>query len=240
MKYLALLSGIARLALLPTLRVDSNSSTLLNPQPVRRWKSCMTSLLVVTIAGFFLISLKVARAQQEVKPPAVPPMLETPRPLDNLETKEPAAPQNTPVSRESIGNGAAAPQNTPVTMKSVGKERANVRAKPKLKAKILFQVFRGYPIKVEKQKDDWVYVTDYKHNAGWVYKPMLSSIKTVVVLAENANIRKGPGLKGPVVKQASGGEIYKLFTEKDRWVKVGYYSKNEVIGWIRDDLVWGE
>ena len=92
MKYFALLSGMARLALLPTLRGDSNSSTLLNPQPVCRWKSCMTILLVVTIAGFFLISLKVARAQQEVKPPAVPPMLETPRPLDNLETKEPAAP----------------------------------------------------------------------------------------------------------------------------------------------------
>jgi hypothetical protein len=62
----------------------------------------MTNLLVVTIAGFFLISLKVARAQQEVKPLAAPPMLETPRPLDNLETKEPAAPRDTPVSRKSI------------------------------------------------------------------------------------------------------------------------------------------
>jgi SH3-like domain-containing protein len=240
MKYLALLSGLVRLALLPMLRGDSNSSTLLNPQPVWRRKNCMTSLLVVTIAGFFLISLKVARAQQEVKPPAVPPMLETPRPLDNLETKEPTAPRNTPVSRKSIGKRPAAPQNTSVTMKSIGKERANVRAKPNLASEILFQVSRGYPIKVEKQKDDWVYLTDHKHNSGWVYKPMVSSIKTVVVLAENASIRKGPGLKGPVVKQASEGEIYKLFAEKGRWVKVGYYSKNEVIGWIRDDLVWGE
>jgi SH3-like domain-containing protein len=200
----------------------------------------MTILLVVTIAGISLLSLKGARGQQEVKPPAVPPMLETPRPLDNLETKEPAAPRNTPVSRKSIGKKPAAPQNTPVTMKSIGKERANVRAKPNLKSEILFQVFRGYPIKVKKKKNDWVYVTDHKHNSGWVYKPIVSSIKTVVVLAENANIRKGPSLKGPVVKQASEGEIYKLFAEKGRWVKVGYYPENEVIGWIRDDLVWGE
>jgi hypothetical protein len=48
MKYFALLSGMARLALLQTFRGDPNSSTLLNPQPVCRWKSCMTILLVVT------------------------------------------------------------------------------------------------------------------------------------------------------------------------------------------------
>ena len=39
--------------------------------------------------------------------------------------------------------------------------------------------------------------------------------------------------------QASKGEIYKIFDEKGQWVKVGYYLENEVIGWIREDLVWG-
>jgi SH3-like domain-containing protein len=93
---------------------------------------------------------------------------------------------------------------------------------------------------VEKQKDGWVYVTDFKHKSGWVYRPLVANIKTVVVLAKNAHIRKGPSLKRPVVKLASEGEIYKLFAEKGRWAKVGYYWENEVIGWIRDDLVWGE
>jgi len=195
--------------------------------------------------GFFLISLKGAWAQREVEPPPLPPMLETPRPLDNVETKEPAATQSPPVSMKGPAKGPAAHRNTPVantpaTMMSIGKERANVRAKPNLKSEILFQVFQGDPIKVEKQKDDWVYVTDYKHNAGWVYKPLVSNIKTVVVSADNANIRKVPGLKGPVVKRAAEGEIYKLFAEKGQWVKVGYYWENEVIGWIREDLVWGE
>ena len=40
--------------------------------------------------------------------------------------------------------------------------------------------------------------------------------------------------------QASKGEIYKIFDEKGEWVKVGYYLENEVIGWIRQDLVWGD
>jgi hypothetical protein len=40
--------------------------------------------------------------------------------------------------------------------------------------------------------------------------------------------------------QVSKGEIYKIFDEKAEWVKVGYYLENEVIGWIREDLVWGD
>jgi len=205
-----------------------------------RGKNWMTKLIIVATMGFFLLGLEGARAQQKVEPPSIPPLLETPRPLENIETKEPVAPQNPTVSRKSNGKRVAAPQSLPVAMKSIGKKRANVRAKPNLKSDVLFQVFQGDPIKVAKQRDDWVYVTDYKHNTGWVYKPLVSNTRTVVVLVDNANIRKGPGSKGPVVGKGSEGEIYKLFAEKGRWVKVGYYWENKVIGWIRDDLVWGE
>jgi hypothetical protein len=58
-----------------------------------------------------------------------------------------------------------------------------------------------------------------------------------LVTVEDANIREGPSLRKPAVKQASKGEIYNIFDEKGEWVKVGYYLENEVIGWIRQDLV---
>ena len=61
-----------------------------------------------------------------------------------------------------------------------------------------------------------------------------------MILVDNANIRKGPNLNTPIVMKASQGNIYKIFGEKGDWVKVGYYLENEKIGWIRDDLVWGE
>jgi SH3-like domain-containing protein len=125
-------------------------------------------------------------------------------------------------------------------MKSIGKDRVNVRSKPNLKSDVEFQAYLGYPIQVEKQKDNWVYFTDWKNKSGWVYRPLVSNIKTAVILVDDANIRKGPSLRTPVVTKASQGEIYKIFAEKGNWVKIGYYLENEEVGWVRDDLVWGD
>jgi SH3-like domain-containing protein len=125
-------------------------------------------------------------------------------------------------------------------MQSIRKNLVNVRSKPKLNSEVVFQASLGYPVQIEKQKSNWVYCTDYKSQAGWIYKPLLSKTQTAVILVEDANIRKGPSLRRPVVLQASKGEIYKIFDEKGQWIKVGYYQENEVIGWIRQDLVWGD
>lgn len=125
-------------------------------------------------------------------------------------------------------------------MQSIGKDGVNVRSKPNLNSEVVFEAAMGYPIQIEKQQNNWVYFTDWKNNAGWVYKPLVSRTQTALIVVEDANIRKGPSLRRPAVKQASKGEIYKIFDEKGEWVKVGYYLENEVIGWIRQDLVWGE
>ncbi len=125
-------------------------------------------------------------------------------------------------------------------MQSIGKDRVNVRSKPTLNSDIVFEASLGYPIHIEKQRNNWVYFTDWKSKTGWVYKPLISRTQTALITVEEANIRKGPSLRRPVVKQASRGEIYKIFDEKGEWVKVGYYLEDEVIGWIRQDLVWGE
>jgi SH3-like domain-containing protein len=124
-------------------------------------------------------------------------------------------------------------------MASIGKDRVNVRSKPNLSSEVLFQASLGYPVEIEKQQDIWVYFTDWKHHAGWVNKGLISKTRTAVIMDE-ANIRRGPGLNQPVVTKASQGEIYKIFAEKGDWVKIGYYLENEAVGWVRQDLVWGD
>ena len=51
----------------------------------------MKKFITLASAGLLLFSLQGARAQREVEPPAVPPMLEGQRPLAHPETREPAA-----------------------------------------------------------------------------------------------------------------------------------------------------
>jgi hypothetical protein len=49
----------------------------------------MKKFITLASAGLLLVSLQGARAQREVEPPAVPPMLEGQRPLAQPETREP-------------------------------------------------------------------------------------------------------------------------------------------------------
>jgi hypothetical protein len=55
----------------------------------------MKKFIILASAGLLLFNLQGARAQREVEPPAVPPLLEGNRPLAQPETREPAAPKQT-------------------------------------------------------------------------------------------------------------------------------------------------
>jgi hypothetical protein len=55
----------------------------------------MKKFTTLASAGLLLFSLQTARAQREVAPPAVPPMLEGQRPLAQPETRDPATPKQT-------------------------------------------------------------------------------------------------------------------------------------------------
>jgi lipoprotein-anchoring transpeptidase ErfK/SrfK len=55
----------------------------------------LKKFITLAIAGLLLFSVEGAWAQREVKPPAVPPILEGQRPLPQTETREPAAPKQT-------------------------------------------------------------------------------------------------------------------------------------------------
>lgn len=54
----------------------------------------MNRLLTLALTGIFVVSLQgPGWSQKEVAPPPIPPLLEGQRPLEHVETKEPAAPR---------------------------------------------------------------------------------------------------------------------------------------------------
>ncbi|GLI35382.1 SH3 domain-containing protein [Desulforhabdus amnigena] len=124
--------------------------------------------------------------------------------------------------------------------KSIGKDNVNIRSGPSLNDKIIYEAPLGYPIKIEKEQGKWVFFRDWENDAGWVYKSFVSEIPTAVVLVKVANVRNSPGTAHKVVAKVHRGEIYKIVGKKGDWIKLGYYSGGEEIGWIRRDLLFGD
>jgi hypothetical protein len=98
----------------------------------------MRKLLVIVTVGTFLLGLKGAWAQKEVKPPPVPPMLESPRPLEVPETKEPAAPakpgeeaktKKTDTAKKSLKKARAKKDGTKKKTAKAGKKKGQKAAK---------------------------------------------------------------------------------------------------------------
>ena len=99
----------------------------------------MKKFITLASAGLLLFSLQAARAQREVAPPAVPPMLEGQRPLAQPETREPAAPKQTEA-------GKAKPKAKPTAKTKV---KADKKAQKKATAKTATS---KQPPKVVKKK----------------------------------------------------------------------------------------
>lgn len=97
----------------------------------------MKKYITLAIAGLFLFSLQPARAQRQVEPPAVPPMLEGQKPLAQPETREPAAPKQAETvkakpktqAKTKAKAGKKAPKKAAVKTKSPHKATKEVKKK---------------------------------------------------------------------------------------------------------------
>ena len=124
--------------------------------------------------------------------------------------------------------------------KSIAKDQVNLRTGPSQDSEILLVAPQGYPIQVVNKSGQWAQFRDWQDNQGWVFASLISDIDTAVILVEKANIRAAAGTSSSVAASASIGEIYRILGQKGDWVHLGYYDTNTPLGWIRDDLVFGE
>lgn len=96
----------------------------------------MKKFITLVSAGLLLFSLQAARAQKEVEPPAVSPMLEGQKPLAQPETREPAAPKQTepgkvkPKAKTTAkAKACKPPQKKAAAKKAISKKPAKVAKK---------------------------------------------------------------------------------------------------------------
>ncbi|MEN8256313.1 MAG: SH3 domain-containing protein [Thermodesulfobacteriota bacterium] len=123
-------------------------------------------------------------------------------------------------------------------MVSVDADMINLRSGPGSKYKVLWELGRGYPLKVIGSKGSWYRVVDFENDKGWVYKKLVSRKAHLVVKKRAINLRSGPSTRYKIVRQAKRGVVLRTLERRKGWVKIRHDEEN-VEGWVKRDLLWG-
>jgi SH3-like domain-containing protein len=119
---------------------------------------------------------------------------------------------------------------------SVKKDGVNIRSGPGTDHNVVWQVFESFPLKILKRDGKWVSVEDYQGDKGWIYSPLVSSKKTVIVNVEMGNMRSGPSTNDDVIAEVKKGVVFEAREMSGDWIKVRY--KDGLTGWMHNSLLW--
>jgi len=123
-------------------------------------------------------------------------------------------------------------------MVSIANDLVNMRSGPGQKYSVIWELGKGYPLKVLQTKGEWLKVTDYENDTGWIYKKLVNRTPHLIVKKKIVNIRSGPGTGYKIVRKAQNGVVFQTLERKKGWVKVKHEEEN-VVGWVMRSLLWG-
>lgn len=118
---------------------------------------------------------------------------------------------------------------------SIVKDNVNIRSGPATKYDVLFQLPKGYPLKVLEHKEKWLKVSDYENDKGWIYATLTSKTRYIIVKVKEGNVRSGPGTSYEKVGKVYRDVIMKRAAKKGDWIK---FVHPELTGWVHKQLVW--
>ena len=113
---------------------------------------------------------------------------------------------------------------------------ANIRSGPGTNYDIIWQVYKYYPLRVIKKTKQWYRFVDFEGDKGWIYRPLVRKIASVITIKEKCNIRSGPGTNYAVVFTTEKGVAFKVINRKGNWIHIRHADGDE--GWIYKSLVW--
>lgn len=118
---------------------------------------------------------------------------------------------------------------------SVAKDGVNLRSGPDTKYSVLYELPEGYPLKVEERKGQWIKVSDFENDQGWIFSSLVSKTDYVIVTIKNGNVRSGPGINNDKVGEVVREVLLKKVGQQGDWYEV---SHPKLKGWIHRKLVW--
>lgn len=115
-----------------------------------------------------------------------------------------------------------------------------LRAGPGSSYKQIAEMPKYHPLKVIARSGKWYKVVNWMNTRGWIYGPLLSNVKTVVVKKWEVNLRSGPGTRYKRITRLYQGYTLRVLKRSGSWYKVIMVDPPKGIkGWIHRKLVWG-
>jgi SH3-like domain-containing protein len=122
-------------------------------------------------------------------------------------------------------------------MVSISGDKVNLRSGPGTNYPIVWELGKGYPLRVVESRGGWHRVIDFENDGGWISGKLVSRRPHLVVKKNRINIRSGPSTKYKVIGQANYGVVFRTLERKGSWVKIRH--DNGTTGWVQRNLVWG-
>lgn len=121
----------------------------------------------------------------------------------------------------------------------VSGNEVELKSKPDGKSKASWVVGRYMPLLEVTRRREWVQVVDVDNSKHWIHaRHLTGKYSCVIVRAETANLRLGPGTQYPMT-ELSYARKYATFKKLDRdeeWVKV--QDEFGQIHWLHEKNIW--
>jgi SH3-like domain-containing protein len=118
---------------------------------------------------------------------------------------------------------------------SVVNDDVNLRSGPDTKYSVLYELPSGYPLKVLDRQGQWLKVSDFEDDQGWIYAPLVSEAQYCIVTVNEGNVRSGPGINNDRIGSVTREVILRKVRTENDWILIEH---PKLKGWIHRKLVW--
>lgn len=120
---------------------------------------------------------------------------------------------------------------------SVKTNNVNVRTGPGTNFPVYMELFKGYPLKVLQKKGDWLQISDFENDKGWIYNKLVKPGSTVIANGKTTiNMRAKASTNSAIIASVDRGVVLTKLSTQGKWTKVKHSEGTS--GWIYSALLW--
>lgn len=97
-------------------------------------------------------------------------------------------------------------------------------------------VFRGMPVEIVAEFDNWRRVRDWQGSEGWVHNSMLSGQRTALVTGGLQPLRRDPAPESGMIARVEERVLGRVLRCENEWCRLEVAGKR---GWMKRSHVWG-